>query len=536
MSALTVRGIDVAFGGVKALDGFELEVPEGEIHGLIGPNGAGKTTALNVIAEIIAADRGVVQVGAHELPVGRRKLVGLGLARTFQTPVTFNDLDTVENVMVGGYSTSAVHALGAFLQSRNSSRDERRLRARASELLEQVGFAAPLDSRVTELPFGALRQIELARALMSEPTLLLLDEVTSGLGPHETAEISALLRGLREPQSERAPRGRTIVLVEHDVPFVFELCDQVTSMDGGRVIVSGTPEVVRANPEVVASYLGPRAAGEAEAEVVRGADRRAPQASALARSDALEIEQLVSGYGGTVVLDRIDMSVRPGEIVAIIGANGAGKSTLLNTITGAPRARAGSVGWDGEDVSRWSTSRVVRAGIGLVPQDGAILRKQTVEENLRLATVGFHVRMREIQSRIETLLEDFPRLARRRTGLAGSLSGGERQMLAIAKVLMQRPRLLMLDEPSAGLAPSVVDQFAQLIIELNAGGLAVLVAEQHAAWLAPLVDRVYVLERGRVTSVGSAELLTATAAIEDHYLGARQEASASSNLPGDRRA
>jgi branched-chain amino acid transport system ATP-binding protein len=232
----------------------------------------------------------------------------------------------------------------------------------------------------------------------------------------------------------------------------------------------------------------------------------------------LELDCITSGYGRLPVLRDVSLTVGAGEIVALIGANGAGKSTLLNTIMGLVSLTQGDIRFDGRAIARLPTAAVVRAGIAQVPERRQLFGAMTVEENLRL---GAYVSA-DRAAVAETMREQFQQFAilqERRRQLAQTLSGGEQQMLAIARAMMSRPRLLLLDEPSLGLAPLMVERIMAQIVALRAAGGTVLVVEQNARAALDVADRGYVLENGRVTLAGVAAELLGNPAVQDAYLG-----------------
>jgi branched-chain amino acid transport system ATP-binding protein len=232
----------------------------------------------------------------------------------------------------------------------------------------------------------------------------------------------------------------------------------------------------------------------------------------------LEIRDLDAGYGEAQVLWDVALDVRAGEIVAILGANGAGKSTLLAAITGLVRARRGRITFEGEDVTRWSPERIVARGIGHVPQGRRLFGGLSVLDNLLMG--AFHRSdgdgVREDLERVFTL---FPRLAERRRQLAGKLSGGEQQMCAIGRGLMGRPKLLLVDELSLGLAPIVVEQLLEVLVSLRKRDVTLLVVEQDVQVALETADRAYVLETGRVALSGSAAQIAADPHVKTAYLG-----------------
>lgn len=237
----------------------------------------------------------------------------------------------------------------------------------------------------------------------------------------------------------------------------------------------------------------------------------------------LEIQSLSAGYGGPPVLNKVSLSLHPGEIVAVVGSNGAGKTTLLNTVAGLLRPVSGHVLLDGRAIGGWATERIVRAGLSLVPEGRQVIAPLSVEENL---LVGAYSRRdgRHAET-LEAIYARFPRLKERRRQMSGLLSGGEQQMLAIGRALMAGPRVLLLDEPSMGLAPLVVSEIFALLSNLNRQGIAVLLVEQNARKALALASRGYVLEGGRIVLEGRAADLAASPAVVAAYLGAEPPAA-----------
>ena len=235
-------------------------------------------------------------------------------------------------------------------------------------------------------------------------------------------------------------------------------------------------------------------------------------------SPLLELDRVGSGYGGSPVLHDVSLTVGAGEIVALIGANGAGKSTLLNTVMGLVPLSGGDIRFDGVSIARLATPAIVRAGLAQVPERRQLFGSMTIEENLRL---GAYVRgdRAAVAAAIDEQFRQFPILSERRRQTAQTLSGGEQQMLAIARALMSSPRLLLLDEPSLGLAPLMVARIMAQIVALRAAGGTVLVVEQNARAALDVADRGYVLENGRITVSGRAAELLRNSAVQDAYLG-----------------
>ena len=232
----------------------------------------------------------------------------------------------------------------------------------------------------------------------------------------------------------------------------------------------------------------------------------------------LEFKQVNTFYGRVQALHDVSLSVRKGEIVTLIGANGAGKTTLLMTLCGDPRAASGSILYEGQELIGQSTPEIIRKGIAVAPEGRRVFARLTVEENLAMG--AFFSDKSEREQQLAHVLELFPRLKERFAQRAGTMSGGEQQMLAIGRALMCRPRLLLLDEPSLGLAPLIIARIFETIEQLREEGVTVFLVEQNANQALKLADRGYVLENGRIVMEGSGQELLADARVREAYLGA----------------
>ena len=231
----------------------------------------------------------------------------------------------------------------------------------------------------------------------------------------------------------------------------------------------------------------------------------------------LEIKDMHVYYGGIHALKGISLTVEEGQIVTLIGANGAGKSTTLNTVAGLLKARSGSIAFEGKSLSGMPASRIVSLGMALCPEGRRVFQQMTVRENLEMG--GYTRQPAEIGPALENVFERFPRLKERQKQVAGTLSGGEQQMLAMGRALMSKPKLLMLDEPSMGLAPLLVEQIFDIIGELNRAGTTILLVEQNAQMALSIATRAYVLETGHIVKEGDAHELMNDDAVRKAYLG-----------------
>ncbi len=247
---LSVERLARAFGGVRAVDGASFDVRPGEVHGLIGPNGAGKTTVINMVSGLLAPTGGAIRLGGRPIQgLGPHRIAALGVARTFQNIRLFSDLSARDNVLVGQHLARRASLAARLLVLPAAREEERQAKERASALLERIGLAERAHERARNLSYGEQRRVEIARALASGPRLLLLDEPTAGMNPVEVEAVAALIRRV-------AADGRSVLLIEHNVRLVMDVCDRITVLNFGKVIAEGPPAAVASDPAVVTAYLG----------------------------------------------------------------------------------------------------------------------------------------------------------------------------------------------------------------------------------------------------------------------------------------
>lgn len=246
---LEAAGVTMRFGGLTAVNNVGMTVRQGEILGLIGPNGAGKTTFFNCLTGLYKPTEGRVRLLGNDLPPKPRAVVMAGMARTFQNIRLFGNMTALENVMVGRYCRTSSMALTSILRGPKFRREERETRARAQELLDFVGLGKSTEHLARNMPYGDQRRLEIARALATDPKLLLLDEPTAGMNPRETQQASDLIFRIRDS-------GLAVVVIEHDMRFIFNLCDRVLCLVNGEVLVEGTPNEVQSDPRVIEAYIG----------------------------------------------------------------------------------------------------------------------------------------------------------------------------------------------------------------------------------------------------------------------------------------
>ncbi|WP_375411325.1 ATP-binding cassette domain-containing protein [uncultured Bradyrhizobium sp.] len=491
--ALEVREIAITFGGIKAASSVSFTALPGKVTSVIGPNGAGKTTVLNMIGGFYRPDAGSIRLGNAELAGAPAwKVARTGIGRTYQTTKLFETMSVLDNILIAIRRGS----LGSMLSSAADGADHRA----AEGLLAFVGYHDTVMRIAGDLPHVDRRLVEIARALAMRPRVLLLDEPAAGLMTPDKDALSGLLRRL-------ADSGIAVILVEHDMRLVMGISDHVVVLDAGKPIAAGTANEIRHDAKVLAAYLG--------AAETRARARRRPWSGP--QDAVLTAINLAAGYGGAPVLQKVNVEVRPGEMVALIGANGAGKSTLMRAIAGLLRPVEGEIILNDRRIERSEAHRIAARGLALVPEGRQVFPELTVHDNLELgASTRENV---NYQAEIGALLARFPRLRDRLNSRAGLLSGGEQQMLAIARGMMAKPGILLLDEPSLGLAPAMVNELFDVLADLRDEGITILLVDQMAVLALAIADRGYVIDSGRIVREDTALDLAGDPDVEAAYLG-----------------
>jgi branched-chain amino acid transport system ATP-binding protein len=498
-------GLTKQFGGLAAVDDVSFSIDEAEgITALIGPNGAGKTTLYNLITGHIAPSEGRITFQGEDITgLSTRQRVKQGLGRSFQQTNIFTDLTVRQNLRgpVIARSDARYNPL-----DRIDGREE--LNAEVDELLDLVGLREDADVSCSELSYGDRRRVEIGIALATDPAFILLDEPTAGTAPSETQEVIRLIRDLREETEI------SFLIVEHDMNVVFSIASRILVLHQGQLLADGTPEEIQENEQVQTAYLGDHGSqeGDTPASLVdrsKSGDRPARNAT---DEPLLSVDSIHTFYGDSHVLNDVSMDVHSGEIVALLGRNGAGKTTTLRSIIGLTPPREGSITYDGERIDGRPPHQISRLGVGFVPQERNVFSPLSVEDNLQT------ILDEDSEWPLERVYELFPRLDERRKQRAGSLSGGEKQMLVIARALVTAADLLVLDEPSEGLAPVIIDDLEDILRDLADEDMTVLLTEQNLPFAASLADYSYIINKGTIEWSGPMEELLENESVINRYL------------------
>ena len=469
MSLLHLDQVSHRYGQVTTIDQLTLTLPAGARHAVIGPNGAGKSTLLHLIAGTRTPHRGKVVLDGIDVTAWTAdRRARHGISRTFQHPGVIAGLTVAENL-----------ALAA------PRRKGHRQSSAVQEILDRLGLTVTGDTVAGHLSYGQQRLLEIGMAVTCRPGLLLLDEPSAGLSPADITHLADVLT--------QTAQDSTVILVDHHLDLVWRFADTVTVLHHGRHLTTGSSAEVRAHPGVRDAYLPTTTAVP-----------RKPARRRSTRPVLLGVDGLTAGYQEATVLDGLHLEVTTGTVHAVLGRNGAGKTTLLNTIAGLHPA-SGTISLDGVPLGFGRPAATASHGVALVPQGRRLWPTLTVDEHLRLAVhTGGGAR-----DNVFTVLPDLRGLLNR---YPHQLSGGQQQMLALARALLIRPRLLLLDEPSEGLAPALAAQVSSAITGIAATGITVLVAEQNLPLVLAVADHVTVLDRGQAApQMAAASLRPGTA-------------------------
>jgi len=480
---LEVRGLRKSFGGIRAVQGVDFTVTDRTLHALIGPNGAGKTTAFNLISGQFNPDEGAITLGGQSIAgMAPEAITRAGIGRSFQITNLFPALTVAENVRLAVQARDP-NRFGCWIHAQSLQQVNEQTQA----IVRTMGLAGVEGAEASSLSYGGQRLLDMSLALATKPRVLLLDEPLAGLAALERQRVGDLIKQI----SQDLP----VLLVEHDIDRVFALADAVTVMNEGTVLVDGGVSDARDSKRVQEVYIG------SGSEALAGRHRE----SAVVDRELLRLEQVNTYYGKSHILRDVSFHVAEHEIVALLGRNGAGKSTLLKTIVGIAPPASGEINLSGIALARDPSAEITRRGVSYVPQGRGLFSGMSVAENLELG----RMRRRNGQGMFweeERIFEFFPRIRERWRSPADYLSGGEQQMVAVARALSGDTKILLLDEPFEGLAPAIVEELFEAFDRLR-HEISIVIVDHHLDLALALSDRTVALETGQVTHIGPSNLL-----------------------------
>ena len=480
---LTAQHMVKSFGGIKAVQGVDIAIRDRTLHALIGPNGAGKTTAFNLLSGMFTPDQGSVSLMGRPIAGATPEDITMaGIGRSFQITNLFPALSVGENVRLAVQARS-VHHFNPFTNALAIAD----INAETDAIIRYLGLAGIEKAEAGLLSYGGQRLLDMGVALATAPRILLLDEPLAGLAAAERVRIGDIIK--------RISVDLPVLLVEHDIDRVFALADHVTVMNEGRVLVDGSVEDARSSPRVQEVYIG------------SGTSKLAaqPRETAAVPTPLLEVSHVDTFYGMSHILNDMNFTLHGNEIIALLGRNGAGKSTLLKTLIGIAPASNGSIKLAGHELIGQRPADIAQLGIGYVPQGRGLFAGMSVEQNLELGGLKRQTGNGVHWTR-ERIYDYFPRIRERLDSPADYLSGGEQQMVAVARALSGDVRVLLLDEPFEGLAPAVVEQLFETFDRLRKE-VAIIIVDHNLDLALALSDSTVALERGQVIHSGpSADL------------------------------
>jgi ABC-type sugar transport system ATPase subunit len=498
---LEVKGLSKSFPGVRALDGVDLSIRAGEVIGLLGENGAGKSTLVKTLAGVYRPDAGeIIYQGKRTRFSSIQESQAAGVTLIFQELNNCPNLKPLDNLFLG----KEIRRRGTPLL------DFPAMRAKARELFAHLGIHVDLDADVSQLSTAVQQMIEIAKALLSDVKLLVMDEPTSSLTEKEAARLFAVIRELKA-------RGTAVVFISHKLNEVFEITERVVVLRDGKnagEVNSKTGTIA----ELITAMVGRELAAES------------PRKPAIPGDEILRVE----GLSGPPHVDNVSFTLRKGEILGLAGLIGAGRTETARMLIGADPRTAGKVFLDGKEVRIRSPREAVEHGIAYVPEDRktqALILPMSVRENLTMAIHRTLLRFRVFLSsrREAAVTADYIKALRIKVSspdqVVNNLSGGNQQKVVLAKWLATKPRILILDEPTRGIDVAVKAEVHRIIAELAAEGVSILLISSELPEVLALADRVLVMHAGRVKSV-----IDRADATQETIMGAALLASKTSSL------
>jgi len=502
MPMYTVKGLSKSYGGVRALDRVDFEIHVGEVHALLGANGAGKSTLIKVLVGGTSPDEGVLELEGEPVAFANsREAAEHGVAIVSQELTLFPHLDVLQNLFLGREPLAAGVAL-----------DRRAMRREAKPVLEAIGLHVDLNRSLASLRLGEQQLVEVARALLNQPKILVLDEPTSALQAAETERLLNVVRGLRD-------RGVAVVYVSHYLEDVFAVADRITVLRSGRLVVARRPREEMSIQGTVKEMLG-------EAGI---REERATDASAFEDAAAAAGPLVLDGVAVKGILEPLDLTANPGEVVGLAGLEGSGARAVLDVIFGRLRPNAGTVTLPSGKARPRTMNGAVTAGVAYVPADRkrlGLMLDSSITENIAsvkggpLRRMGIAPRRGRMRRRAEHWRSELNIVAASTSMPAGSLSGGNQQKVVFAKWLEAEPSVVLLDDPSRGVDMGAKEDMHAIIAQMAASRKVVLYTSSDLEEMAKVCDRVVVFFAGRAVGELMSEKLSEHGLLESINVGA----------------
>ena len=478
----------------NGLHEINLKISDGECVLFCGRSGCGKTTITRLVNGLIPQFyqgelQGRILVDGQKISNLPMYQIASKVGSVFQNPRTqFFNVDTDSEISFG---------------IENEALPPKELAERVDQTTDDLNIQNLRNRNIFELSGGEKQKIAFASVYAMNPEIYLLDEPSSNLDMTSIQELAGHLRLIKA-------QGKTVLIAEHRLYYLMDIADRIVYLDNGRITNIFTPEELRRLPQDMRERMGLRAVDLQEVLPLT--------CQPASGKEMLKLCDVALHYKERSILHNINISATKGEVIGVVGHNGAGKTTTLHAVTGLTPVKSGHIFFEGKDITKVPAHKIVSMGMAHVPEGRRVFAQLSVYQNLKM---GAYTRKDkdEIRQTLDMVYEHFPRLEERKNQMAGTLSGGEQQMLAMGRALMSHPKIILMDEPSMGLSPIFVNEIFEIIKKVSAAGTTVLLVEQNAKKALSIADRAYVLETGKIILQGDADKLLNDESVKKAYLG-----------------
>lgn len=472
---IKMEGIDKAFGSNKVLKNAGFELKDGEVHALMGENGAGKSTLMKILTGVYSRDAGIVRVDGKEVVYKTpQEAEKAGIVFIYQELNVLFDLTVVENLFMGKEITKRFGVC-----------DMKAMRARAQEIMDKMGVSIPVDAVMSDLSIGQQQMVEICKALMVDAKVIIMDEPTAALTQSETEVLFKVIKALRQ-------KGVSIVYISHRMEEIFELCDRITVLRDGEYV--GTKNICDISMDDIVQMMIGREIGE-----------RFPKRNVKIGEEVLRVEKL----SHKKEFKDVSFSVRAGEVLGVAGLMGAGRTEIMQTIFGNKPYESGSIYIEGKQTTIKNPSQAIEAGIGFITEDRkteGLLLEKSISENIEIANLK-KVSLRGVvkadkrKSLVSKAIEEFRIKCFSEQQECNNLSGGNQQKVVLAKWIYTDPKILILDEPTRGVDIGAKKEIYNVINDMAAKGVAVIMVSSELPEVLGMSDRIMVVREGHVMGI-----------------------------------